>query len=76
LNPYGAHLARLAVRKEAQGQGIGKFLLGDLIHRARKRGLSRLTVNTQGDNSVSLALYQKVGFFLTGDQYPVYVYQA
>jgi ribosomal protein S18 acetylase RimI-like enzyme len=76
LNPYGAHLARLAVRKETQGQGIGKYLLGDLIHRTRKRGLSRLTVNTQGDNAVSLALYKKVGFFLTGEQYPVYVYQA
>jgi ribosomal protein S18 acetylase RimI-like enzyme len=76
LNPYGAHLARLAVRKEAQGQGIGKYLLGDLIHRTRQRGLSRLSVNTQGDNAVSLALYQKIGFSLTGEQYPVYVYQT
>lgn len=75
-NPYGAHLARLAVRKEAQGQGIGKFLLNDLIFRLRKRGLSRLTVNTQGDNAISLALYQKAGFVLTGEQFPVYVYQV
>jgi ribosomal-protein-alanine N-acetyltransferase len=75
-NPYGAHLARLAVRKEAQGQGIGSLLLYDLISRLRKRGLSRLTVNTQGDNAVSLALYQKVGFMLTGERFPVYVYQV
>ena len=74
-NQHGAHLARLAVRQEAQNQGVGKSLLGDLISRLRRRGLERLTVNTQGDNTASLALYQKAGFLLTGEQYPVYVMQ-
>jgi ribosomal protein S18 acetylase RimI-like enzyme len=59
-----------------QSQGIGKILLYDLITRLRKRGISHLTVNTQGDNAASLALYQKVGFALTGEQFPVYVYQV
>jgi ribosomal protein S18 acetylase RimI-like enzyme len=74
-NPHGAHLARLAVRKEAQAQGVGKALLNDLISRLKRRGLARLTVNTQGDNTASLALYKKVGFVPTGEQFPVYVYQ-
>ena len=74
-NPLGAHLARLAVRKEAQGQGIGRALLTDLFIQMRKRGLERLTVNTQDDNITSLALYQKTGFMRTGEQFPVFVYE-
>jgi ribosomal-protein-alanine N-acetyltransferase len=74
-NPLGAHIARLAVRKEAQGQGIGRALLTDLFIQMRKRGLERLTVNTQDDNVISLALYQKIGFIRTGEQFPVFVYE-
>lgn len=74
-NPLGAHIARLAVRKEAQGQGIGRALLTDLFIQMRKRGLERLTVNTQDDNVISLALYQKTGFIRTGEQFPVFVYE-
>jgi len=74
-NPLGAHIARLVVRKEAQGQGIGRSLLTDLFIQMRKRGLERLTVNTQDDNVISLALYQKTGFMRTGEQFPVFVYE-
>ena len=74
-NPLGAHIARLAVRKEVQGQGIGRALLTDLFIQMRKRGLERLTVNTQDDNVISLALYQKIGFIRTGEQFPVFVYE-
>jgi ribosomal protein S18 acetylase RimI-like enzyme len=74
-NSLGAHLARLAVRKEAQGQGIGRALLTDLFIRVQKHGLERLTVNTQDDNTTSLALYQKTGFVRTGEQFPVFVYE-
>jgi len=74
-NPLGAHIARLAVRKEAQGQGIGRALLTDLFIQMRKRGLERLTVNTQDDNVISLALYQKTGFMRTGEQFPVFIYE-
>lgn len=74
-NPLGAHLARLAVRKEAQGQGIGRALLTELLIQIRKRRLERLTVNTQDDNAASLALYQKTGFMRTGELFPVFVYE-
>lgn len=70
----GAHLARLAVRKEAQGQNLGAALVSDLILHIRQRGLSRITVNTQNDNRTSLALYQKLGFLRTGEEFPVYRY--
>jgi [ribosomal protein S18]-alanine N-acetyltransferase len=75
-NPLGAHLARLAVRNEAQGQGIGRALLTELLIQVRNHRLERLTVNTQDDNATSLALYQKTGFIRTGEQFPIFVYEV
>jgi ribosomal-protein-alanine N-acetyltransferase len=76
-NPFGAHLARLAVRPEAQRLGIASALINDLMdHVCREESLSRITVNTQSNNTASLALYEKLGFHRTGEQYPVYIYQA
>jgi ribosomal protein S18 acetylase RimI-like enzyme len=74
--PHGAHLARLAVRPEVQGRGLGAALVGDLIIRILNSGGSRLTVNTQGNNAASLALYNKLGFRRTGEQFPVYTHQV
>ena len=70
--PTGAHLARLAVRKDAQGFGLGAALVNDLISQMRQRSADLISVNTQDDNHVSLALYQKAGFFRTGEEYPVF----
>jgi ribosomal protein S18 acetylase RimI-like enzyme len=70
--PNGAHLARLAVRKEAQGFGLGAALVADLIGQMRRRGADLITVNTQNNNHSSLALYQKMGFLRTGEEYPVF----
>jgi ribosomal protein S18 acetylase RimI-like enzyme len=68
----GAHLARLAVRKEAQGSGLGAALVSDLILQMRSRNIERLSVNTQSDNAASLALYQRLGFVRTGEEFPVF----
>ena len=75
-SPLGAHLARLAVRPDVQGRGIGAALVCDLIDRILNSGGSRLTVNTQANNAASLALYHKLGFRHTGEQFPVYTYQV
>ncbi len=75
-SPLGAHLARLAVRPQAQGNGLGAALVSDLIVRMQNSGATHITVNTQGNNNVSLALYQKLGFHRTGEQYPVYTIQV
>jgi ribosomal protein S18 acetylase RimI-like enzyme len=71
---YNAHLARLAVLPQVQRQGIGTGLIEDLSHHFYSQNIQHLTVNTQSDNASSLALYQKVGFTITGDSYPVFVY--
>jgi ribosomal-protein-alanine N-acetyltransferase len=73
-NPLGAHLARLGVRPEAQGRGVGSALVSHLIQTFGASQLGRLSVNTQADNIASLSLYKKLGFFRTGEQLPVLVY--
>ena len=75
-NPFGAHLARLAVRPDAQRQGIGSLIVADLIRRLNDKGSSHLTVNTQSDNLASLALYEKMEFVLTGETFPVFCYSV
>lgn len=67
-----AHLARLAVHPNVQGQGIGQALLSNLFAKLAQIGILRLSVNTQSDNMASLTLYKKMGFNRTGEEYPVY----
>ena len=71
---FNAHLARLAVLPHIQKQGIGTALINDLSNYFFQQKIMHLSVNTQSDNTSSLALYHKVGFTLTGDSYPVFVY--
>lgn len=73
-NPLGAHLARLGVRNESRGRGIGAALVSDLIQRIKLNRIDRLSVNTQADNAASLSLYTKLGFVRTGEYFPVLVY--
>jgi ribosomal protein S18 acetylase RimI-like enzyme len=73
-NPFGAHLARLGVRVEAQGRGVASALVWDLIQNSGLLGSGRLSVNTQEDNIASLNLYRKFGFVRTGESYPVLVH--
>ncbi|MBL8063143.1 MAG: GNAT family N-acetyltransferase [Anaerolineales bacterium] len=73
-NPFGAHLARLGVRPEAQGRGVGAALVHDLIAREGIFSAGKVSVNTQADNAASLNLYRKLGFVPTGEHYPVLVW--
>jgi len=75
-NPFGGHLARLAVGPDVQHRGIGTALVIETIRYFVNRGFCRMTVNTQNDNTSSLALYEKLGFRPTGEHYPVYEFQV
>lgn len=66
------HLARLAVRPEAQGRDLGKALVGEMLRFFEERGVTRITVNTQEDNVVSQNLYKHLGFDFTGHSVPVW----
>ncbi len=71
-SPMGGHLARLAVFPETQSRGIGYALVRDALDQFERRGALRVTVNTQEENLISLSLYAKLGFRMTGEKYPVY----
>lgn len=70
----GGHLARLAVNPAYQDQGIGYALVYDVLRQFHQRGAQNVTVNTQKENRVSLALYRRAGFKPMGEEYPVYQY--
>ncbi len=70
-----AHLARIAVDPDLQGQRLGKIILNDLLHYYTRYGIERFTVNTQNDNFKSQALYHQAGFVETEENYAVYEYQ-
>ena len=70
----GGHLARLAVRPELQGSGVGYALVHNLIERFTSRSALDITVNTQSYNASSLVLYKKANFVRTGETFRVYHY--
>ena len=70
-SPMGSHLARLAVKTTMQGKGVGYLLVHQVLKQFERQGVKNVTVNTQKSNTVSLALYLKAGFNLTGESYQV-----
>jgi ribosomal protein S18 acetylase RimI-like enzyme len=56
------YVQRLAVDPAAQGQGLGRSLLGDGLRWMQTHGATRAMVNTQEDNERALELYQRAGF--------------
>lgn len=70
-NPYGGHLARLAVDPEYQHQGLATRLVGILLDTFQEQGIVEVSVNTQSDNQASLELYRKFGFHRMNETYPV-----
>lgn len=76
VNMFAAHLARLAVNPALQGRQVGTTLLYDLVQRCQSERLWQITINTQDNNHASLFLYRKLGWILSGERFPVYVYQG
>ncbi|MBI9046126.1 MAG: GNAT family N-acetyltransferase [Anaerolineaceae bacterium] len=70
-----AHLARLAVLSEHKRKGLGCQLVQNMLNHYHRRGIQNISVNTQKDNLASIALYEKIGFELNGEKFPVLVYQ-
>jgi ribosomal protein S18 acetylase RimI-like enzyme len=68
----GLHLARLATHPNFQGKGLAAALVRHVQYHVLDRNENLLTVNTQDNNRPSLALYSKLGFSLTGEQFPVF----
>jgi ribosomal protein S18 acetylase RimI-like enzyme len=57
-----AHLDRLAVIPDVQGQGIGAYLLTHSVKMMEQKGARRVTLSTQLTNRQSQRLYEGFGF--------------
>ncbi len=66
-----AHLARLAVHPQWQGQGLGHALLLDVLLDAQREGIDTVMLNTQVHNTRAERLYRSYGFRPTNQIVPV-----
>ena len=73
---FSAHLARLAVLPKYRDHKIGSSLVLDMLHHFYKPWIREITVNTQQDNRISQKLYEKLGFTITGESYPIMMYSG
>lgn len=69
-----AHLARMTIHPQWQGQGIGAALMARALEGYGRRKVRGVTLNTQEDNIASQRLYGRFGFRPTGQKYPVWSY--
>ena len=55
-------IKNIAVDKDYQGQGIGKFLLRDAANKAKEQGFKTMLIGTSNASFKQLYIYQKSGF--------------
>lgn len=60
------HLMNLAVRPEARGRGLGRFLLETALARAGREGARRALLEVRAGNDAARALYSDCGFVVLG----------
>jgi len=61
-------VANLAVASEARRQGAGTALLDAAIDWARSRGATRCRLDVRRSNAAAIALYERHGFRVVGEQ--------
>jgi ribosomal protein S18 acetylase RimI-like enzyme len=60
--PDAGYVHRLAIRRKAAGQGFGRLLLDEAEARTRRRGGTRLRLDTLASNPRLRAYYRDLGF--------------
>ena len=56
------HLHNIAVQDTLQGQGLGRYLLEEVIAQARQQHLTLILLEVRESNEAARYLYQKLGF--------------
>lgn len=62
MEPGAFELAKMAVREDLRGHGIGRKVLEYTIAQARKLGIARLYLETNRKLANAIHLYESVGF--------------
>jgi len=80
---WSSRLAGMAISPEARGQGVGRWLMKNLIEDAKERGDRRMELEVIEQNGPAVSLYQNAGFSTlrrlisyrlenpTGEGYPI-----
>lgn len=58
----GAYLARIAIKAEYQGKGLGKALLQDFEAKALDEGFTRTCLHVHQDNAKGIGFYKAAGY--------------
>lgn len=58
----GLYMMLFGLRKQAQGRGIGKRLLEEIIRWSRMQGHSFIYLHTEYDNRKAIQMYERAGF--------------
>ncbi|MBO4554514.1 MAG: ribosomal protein S18-alanine N-acetyltransferase [Clostridia bacterium] len=61
-----AHVTNIAVKSTDRGKGIGKFLMSELISRAKLKGASVMMLEVRDGNVPAIKLYEGFGFRVVG----------
>lgn len=56
------------VRRDQQGKGVGKQLLGELVELARSHGFHAMMARIVGGHDASIALHRSIGFAFVGTE--------
>ena len=59
-------ITNVAVRKDRQGEGIGKLLVQELIRKASDAGVTTIHLEVRESNTPAIRLYEKLGFVQLG----------
>jgi ribosomal-protein-alanine N-acetyltransferase len=64
--PHEAWVQNIAVRRDAQGGGVGRALLSALLAEADRQGVSKILLEVAVDNGPAQKLYASFGFEQVG----------
>lgn len=62
LSVDDAHLLNIAVRRDLQGQGVGRLLLTHAVELARDHGLHSILLEVRPSNDRAVTVYERFGF--------------
>ena len=71
LNHNGVPVTKIHkayILPEAQGNGLGKSLFAWIYRQSLKKGIAKICLNVNRNNSKALAFYKKSGFEITGQE--------
>jgi ribosomal-protein-alanine N-acetyltransferase len=56
------HLGNIAINKDRRGNGLGRFLLTEIMKQAYQRGCRVASLEVRLSNDPAIELYKKIGF--------------